>query len=140
DVGETYWIASMWHLGDWRELSWQGEIVLREGIERGDVVSQLGARTGCNIFIWLVADRLDEARAQIAAAERALPAGFHLPHVLAIQAACTVDLYAGDIQAAADRLDQAWPAIERSGLLRIQQLRIELAVLRGQLALADGAR
>jgi hypothetical protein len=60
--------------------------------------------------------------------------------VLAVQAACNLDLYEGDVASASRRLEEAWPAIERIGALRLQQLRIELLALRARVALADASR
>ncbi len=140
DIGETYWLASLCYLGEWRELVRQGPIVLRDAIERGDVVAQLGASTGLAIAAWLLTGHVDEARAQLAAAEAALAPGFHRPHVLALQAACTIELYAKQPQAARERLEAAWPSIDKCGVLRVQHLRVELELLRAQIALADTTR
>jgi hypothetical protein len=81
-----------------------------------------------------------EAQANLTAAEAALPPGFHMPHVLALQAACNLELCDGKPAAAAARLDAAWANIDKSGVLRIQQMRIELDLLRARVALADGGR
>ena len=53
-----------------------------------------------------------------------LPAGFHLPHVYAAAAACNVEMYLGNVGAAAKRLAEVWPEIERIGALRSQHLRV----------------
>ncbi|HUS32016.1 MAG TPA: AAA family ATPase [Kofleriaceae bacterium] len=140
DIGETYWLASLYYLGEWREMMRQGQPILRDAIERGDIVSQLGVRTGRSNLAWLIAGRPDEARAQLAAAEASLPEGFHLPHVLAIQAACNIDIYADAPNAAGGRLEEAWPHFERIGALRMQHLRVELLALRARIALADSTR
>jgi tetratricopeptide (TPR) repeat protein/tRNA A-37 threonylcarbamoyl transferase component Bud32 len=138
NVGETYWLQTLFYLGEWRELIRHSQLLLRDAIERNDVVAQLGVRTGrCNLA-WLIAGRADEARAQLDAAEASLPAGFHLPHVLAVQAACNIDVYTGKIAEAAKRLDDAWPHIDRIGALRSQYLRVELLLLRARIWLADG--
>jgi hypothetical protein len=63
-----------------------------------------------------------------------------MPHILTLQAACNIELYAQDAAAASARLDAAWPNVDRSGVLRVQHLRVELSLLRAQLALADTAR
>jgi tetratricopeptide (TPR) repeat protein/tRNA A-37 threonylcarbamoyl transferase component Bud32 len=137
DIGETYWLASLYYLGEWRELIRHGQLLLRDATERNDVVAQLGVRTGrCNLA-WLIAGRPDEARAQLDAADKSLAPGFHLPHVLALQAACNIELYRGDVAAAARRLDQAWPQIDRIGALRMQHLRVELQYMRVRTLVAD---
>ena len=140
DVGESYWLGTLAYLGEWREQLRHSQSLLREALERGDVVARLGVILRPWPLAALVAGRADEARAQIEAAERSLAPGFHLPHVLAVQATCNVELYAGDAAGAARRLEQAWPEIERIGVLRNQQLRIELGHLRTRLWLADPSR
>ena len=137
DVGETYWLGTLYYLGEWRELARQSQLLLRDALERGDVVAQLGIRTGRSNLVWLIAGRPDEARAQLEAAEKSLAPGFHLPHVLAVQAACNIDLYRRDAASAARRLAEAWPEIEKIGALRLQQLRVELELLRARVALAN---
>jgi tetratricopeptide (TPR) repeat protein/tRNA A-37 threonylcarbamoyl transferase component Bud32 len=140
DIGETYWLAALYYLGEWREMMRQGLPILRDAIERGDIVSQLGVRTGRSNLAWLIAGRPDEARAQLAAAETSLAEGFHLPHVLAIQAACNIEIYMENASVAHERLEAAWPQLERIGALRMQHLRVELLVLRARIALADARR
>ena len=140
DVGESYWLATLAQLGEWRELHRQSTLLLHDAIERGDVVAQIAIRVRPAAFTWLIAGRPDEARAQLDAAERALAPRFHLPHVLAVLAACNIDLYCGDAAGAARRLDEVSPAIERLGVQRIQQLRVELELLRARIALADVRR
>jgi hypothetical protein len=137
DIGETYWLATLYYLGEWREMMRQGQPILRDAIERGDVVSQLGVRTGRSNLAWLIAGRPEEARAQLADAEASLPEGFHMPRVLAIQAACNIDLFCGDVAVAWERLEAAWPQIDRIGALRMQHLRVELLSMRARIALAD---
>jgi tetratricopeptide (TPR) repeat protein len=138
DLAETYWLATLYYLGEWRELARAGGHLLRDAIERGDVVAQVGIQSGVANLAWLLTNRADEARAQQTAAEAALSPGFHLPHVSILLAACNIDVYDGDPDAASRRLDAAWPEIERLRALRSQQLRIELAFLRARVAIARG--
>jgi hypothetical protein len=140
DIAETYWLGTLLYLGEWRELARLAPSLLRDALERGDVVAQLGLRTGRTALAYLLAGHVDEARTQLADAERSLATGFYLPHVLAIQAACEIDLYAGKAPNARARLAEAWPDIERIGVLRVQQLRVELSILRARVALADTTR
>jgi serine/threonine protein kinase/tetratricopeptide (TPR) repeat protein len=137
DIGETYWLGALSYLGEWRELHRQSLLLLRDAEARGDVVSQLGIRTRSGLLPWLVAGRVDDARAQLEETHRSLPAGFHLPHVLAVKAACNIELYARDPAAAGRRLDSVWPEIERLGATRLQHLRVELLMLRARILLAD---
>jgi len=138
DVGVAYAVGALYYLGDWREMTRVHAERLRDAVDRDDVVAQQGLRTGRSCMAWLVADSVDEARRQLAAAEATLAPGFHLPHVLAVQAAANVELYAGDARGARARLDAAWPQIERIGATRLHHLRVELSVLRARLVLASG--
>ena len=56
--------------------------------------------------------------------------------MLAVQSACNLELYAGNVTMASTRLEAAWPEIERIGTLRSQNLRVELLYLRARIALA----
>lgn len=137
DIGESYWLSSLYYLGEWRDMIRHANLLLRDAIERNDVVAQLGVQTGrCNLA-WLIAGRPDEARAQLDAAIASLPPGFHLPHVLAGQAACNIAFYLGDVRGAARLLDEMWPNIEKLGVLRMQQLRVELHYLRARVLVAE---
>jgi tetratricopeptide (TPR) repeat protein/tRNA A-37 threonylcarbamoyl transferase component Bud32 len=137
DIGDTFWLATLFYLGEWREMARLTQVLLREASDRGDVVAQQGLRTGrCNLA-WLLIDRPDEAAAQLAMASQTLGEGFHLPHVQAIVAQVNLELYTGAVAAASRRLAEAWPSIEQIGVLRLQQPRIELQLLRARTLLAD---
>jgi len=140
DVGDTFWLASLFYLGEWSEMARMTQMLLRDAIDRADVVAQQGLRTGRCAFAWLLLDRPDEARAQLDIAEKSLGAGFHLPHVSTITAAANIALYQHRVAEAARLVDDAWPQIERLGCARMQQLRVELAMLRARIALADTSR
>ncbi len=138
DIGDTYWLGTLFYLGEWREMSRQAQVLLRDALERGDVIAQHWLRSGrCNTA-WLVSGRADEARAHLEAATAMLGDGFQLPHVHAVVAAAELDLFAGDAASAGHRLRDAWAQIERLGALRIQHVRVELAMLRGRIALVMG--
>jgi len=139
DIAESYWLQALFYLGDWRELARQGQSLLREALDRGDIVAQLAFRTGTCNMIWLFGGRADESRVQLAAAVASLPTGFALPHVLAMVAACNVALYTREVAEASRVIAQTWPEIEKLGVLRFQYLRVELEHLRGRVALADPA-
>jgi hypothetical protein len=63
-----------------------------------------------------------------------------LTHAQTAIAHANVDLYRGDATSAARRIDDALPRIEKIGIPRFQLPRIELAILRARIALADHAR
>ncbi len=136
DIGDTFWLATLFYLGEWREMARITQMLLRDAIDRQDVVAQQNLRIGrCNLA-WLLLDHPDEAREQLAIAERSLSEGFHLPHVSVMTAAVNIDLYTGDATSGARRLDETWDQLERIGCLRLQQPRIELMMLRARTLLA----
>jgi eukaryotic-like serine/threonine-protein kinase len=140
DIGDTFWLATLFYLGDWREMARVTQVLLREASDRGDVLAQQGLRTGrCNLA-WLLLNRPDEAQTQLATALQTVGGGFHLPHVQAVAAQINIDLYAGIPPAASRRLLEAWSGIEQLGLLRLQQPRVELGLLRARVLLADAAQ
>jgi hypothetical protein len=139
DVAETYWLATLFHTGDWRDMERMTQVLLREAIDRSDVAAQQELRIGTPNITWVLLGKPDEARAQLDAAEKTLSPGFHLQAMGAVMAAATIDLYRGDAETASRRLDDTYLQLERSGLARMQHLRIELAMLRARAALARRA-
>jgi eukaryotic-like serine/threonine-protein kinase len=140
DIGDTFWLATLYYLGDWREMARVTQVLLREASDRGDVVAQQGLRTGrCNLA-WLLLNRPDEAQTQLALAVQTLGESFHLPRVQALAAQIQIDLYNGVPASASHKLLEAWPSIEALGVLRIQQPRVELGFLRARTLLADTAQ
>ncbi len=140
DTGDTFWLATLFYLGEWRELARLTQLLLRDAIDRGDEVAQQSLRAGRSNVAWLVLGKPDEARAQLGISTPPIGESFHLPHVSAVVAAASIDLYVHDVDAARTRLDEAWPQIERLGVLRLQQPRIELSYLRARILLADPRR
>ncbi len=139
DIADTFWLATLCYLGEWREMARLTDKLLRDAIERSDVVAQCNLRMGrCN-FAWLVTNRPELAREQLAIAEHALrDDSFRLQDVSLMIAAANIDLYIGDPEAAFSRIDAAWGQLEQIGCLRLQQPRIELALLRARVLLALG--
>jgi hypothetical protein len=113
---------------------------LQEARERGDEYAATRLRTWRGNCGWLILDRPDEARRmanQITV--ESIGHGFHLHHYFELLADCRIDLYLGDGAAAWQRLDQRWPELTGSRLLRIQLVRIEAYALRAACALAAPA-
>ncbi len=140
DIGQSYWLSTLFYLGEWRELVRHGRTLLKDALDRGDVVAQLAIRSGRASWLWLVADRPDEARTQLDAATASLPPGFTLPNVFAVITGCNLAIYTGAYADAVRQLEDAWPDIERLGVLRLQQLRVELQLLRARVVFGDPSR
>src|ERR1051325_2287390 len=64
--------------------------------------------------------------------------GFHFQHLQALWTESLIDLYNGQASEAWRRVEERWPALLESLLLRIQVVRIESWYLHGRVALAAG--
>ncbi|HZO15672.1 MAG TPA: hypothetical protein VFB62_20505, partial [Polyangiaceae bacterium] len=136
---EFFGLGALYYLGSMRELAELVPQRLREAEERGDLYRATGLRSWRTNVAWLVGDQPDVARAQIVeAALRWTRQGFHLQHYYELFSHCQIDLYEGDAARAHSRIASAWPKLERSMLLRIQNTRVESWYLRARAALGIG--
>jgi hypothetical protein len=129
-------LATMHYTGDVAALRAEVPALRREALARGDLYAAANLGTWIANSAWLMDDDVDGARRAIreAQAEWGRDA-FLLQHYWHFYAATTVDLYAGEPEAAWQRIDDHWPDLRRSLLLRIQGLRVEGHWLRARAAL-----
>jgi len=139
DLSEIYRIATLWSLGELREILRLHSEYLRAAEERGDAYSQRGLRGWRSNLVWLIRDDPAEARAQARRADtgRGLGEHFHLHHYYDVLAHTMIDLYESDGAAAFQRMATTWKEIDGSHLLRIQAVRAECLWLRGTAAVAS---
>jgi hypothetical protein len=124
------------HLGELNTMYHRRLAFLARAQERGNLLVETHFRIRLSV-LWLAAD--DPARAEKEVMDgigRWSQGGFHLQHLLALVGLTQVDLYTGQGQAAFDRLQQQWPTLKMSLLMRVQVLRIEADYLRARCALA----
>jgi len=125
------------YLGELRRLAERGPALLEEASSRGDLLAQTGIRVGYTSILWLAHDDPEGGRRDVAdAVARWSRRGFLLQHFYELSSQTLFDLYAGEPRAAWDRLEQKWPELQSSMLLRMQRVRIEAFSLRGRTALA----
>jgi hypothetical protein len=146
DVG---WECSTGRSSCYNTRLWLGE--LAEIGRRAPAWARSGERVG-DLFSWvtgdlysaiveLFEDRPREARTRASLAiGRWSRNGFHLQHWLALKVTILCDLYEGDAESAYARLSQAWEALDESGLLRMQLMRIDAFLLRGTVAIASSRK
>jgi serine/threonine protein kinase len=135
----VFMLGALAHLGAYREISARLPPLLEEAEARGDRFAHVTLRLGPPHVVWLAHDDPAGAlRDAEDATARWSKRDFHLQHYYAMVARAEALLYHGDARRAARVLDDARPALERSLLLRIQRLRIDLSFLRGRVALAAG--
>jgi hypothetical protein len=133
-------LQSLAHMGRLKELSERQPVALRAAIERGDLYSAVGLRTGHPNLVWLLAGDSARARHEVTEAIREWSKrGFHLEHYFELLALSQADLYDGQAGAAYDRIAGKQEAIRRSFITRVQGVRISLWQLRARAALGVAA-
>lgn len=136
----TYSLASLFYLGAARELAKRVPLHLSEARDRGDLYAAVEFATGRSVVAWLVGDQVARARAEIAQAIRPWSRrGFHSQHFWGLVARVHLELYAGDGQTAWGLLEESWPEIARSMILRVKFDLVEILGLRARSALALAA-
>jgi serine/threonine protein kinase len=125
------------YMGELGELAARVTPALREVEAQDDHHSIQHLRTGPMTLLGLAADDADGVAVMLESAGAGLPRGaFLVQHYFALLGQCQLDLYRGDDTAAYDRVTAAWPALQRSLLLRIQPIRIMALEQRARCALA----
>jgi len=131
----SHWALIM--LGRVAEVAGRIPRRLREAEERGDRYATTNLRTGLPNLALLVAGDAQGARAVV---EQAMGEwsrrGFHIQHFYGLLAQVHIDLYLGDGAAAYTRVTEAWPALEKSLLPRVQLVRALAWDLRARTAIA----
>jgi hypothetical protein len=59
-----------------------------------------------------------------------------MQHFYALRQEALCEMYAGDPRDTFERLDETWPALRRSNMLRVPLIRIDALAIRGRLTLA----
>lgn len=137
NTAATYSLASLFYLGETLELSHRVPLRLSEVRARGDLYAAVDLAAGRSAVAWLVGDDVSRARQEISAAmDHWSTRGFHAQHFWALFARVHLELYVGDGLAAWRLLEDRWPDIARSLILRVQFNHVELLGLRARSALA----
>ncbi len=137
DVGVSMWLGALFHLGETKLIARQVPGLLREASERGDVFAMRAFRGWRGNMAWLIVGRPTAARSHLQAAMPPNPDGHvTVQRYYELISGLQIDLYEGEIAAAAARLAEAMPIFIRGKLLRLQTMRIELGWVRGRILLA----
>ena len=131
--------ASMYFLGEIRELSQRLPVLLQNAHARGDLYeSTLEIRVAH--ILRLACDEPDGANADLSAAVGRWPqSGFYMQHWWAMIAGVEIAMYRGDAAGAWSLVQSQWGALQRSLLMRAQYIRIESLFHRARAALALAA-
>ncbi|HTM22121.1 MAG TPA: AAA family ATPase, partial [Kofleriaceae bacterium] len=140
DTVQSFYLYSLFYLGQLKELAQITPTWLRLAHARGDLYACNQLRAGLGTTAWLVDGQVDEAYRQVDEAERNWAhQGYHVQHYHQLLARANIDLYRGDPAGAMSRLEREWPALAASLLLRVSAVRNEGHTLRGRCALARAA-
>ncbi|HEY1954992.1 MAG TPA: AAA family ATPase [Polyangiaceae bacterium] len=140
DAATLYSMRSLLQLGQLGALRAELPERLAFAEARGDRFVQNSLRSGELNLVWLAYGDVEGARREVASAEENADDGLGVPHLQTLIARARIDLYAGEPAQAERRFIEAWPAIERSRLLRIQSQRITVLGVRARVALASARK
>jgi eukaryotic-like serine/threonine-protein kinase len=136
NIAQNLVIWSLMYQGELGQLSRQVPVILANARSSGNLYIATELCTRSN-FVWLAADDPDEGeREVIETIERWSQKGFHRQHYSATLARVQTELYRGRAQTAWALIDDCWPALQRTLLLRAQLVRVEASYLRARCALA----
>ena len=140
-TAQIFGLRARYFLGDIGALSDRVPVLLAYADERGDRYAAASLRQGYPSLAWLARGdeegALDEIRRGSA---NWSSVGFHVQHFAAILAEAHVYLYQLLGPRAHDLVQNAWPSITRSLLMRVQYVRVEAYFLRARCALAAALR
>jgi serine/threonine protein kinase len=124
-------------LGEVAEIGRRLPALVKEARERDDLYAVTNLSLVIGTFVRLADDEPERARRELRQViDEWSQYGFHVQHMNRLFDEVQIDLYQGDGSAAWDRVTAQWPALARSYLLRVQQVRIFLLHLRARAALA----
>ncbi|WP_433936438.1 serine/threonine-protein kinase PknK [Sorangium cellulosum] len=140
NMGHMAGLRALEELGRFAELGARTRAYLREAEGRGDVFAEVTARLYDGVHRAIAGDTAG-ARAEARAVRRLWSQeGLHVQHLYAHRIDLLSDLHDDRAEAAARAIEEAWPAIARSFLVRIPITRIDARLMRARAALAAASR
>ena len=133
---QRFLLSSLMYLGELRKMADRLPNLISEAKERGNLYASTVLRSRMHI-VWLAADEPDRAKREtLEALAEWSPSGFYLQHFYALFSLTQIELYSGMVHLAWKHIQDQWPALMNSMLLRIQVLRVESMHLKARCALA----
>ncbi len=137
NIAKVYHIPILVEMGKVAELCRLSKAWYADAMERGNLFGARMFSTGWGILVWLSKDDLAGAREALAAGQSQHRAGtYHLADFYDLIAQVLIDLYAEDADAAYRHVNEAWPLLEKSQLMRIRVVRQRTLLLRAWSCLA----
>jgi hypothetical protein len=135
-MGAIRAVEELGHLNDYRLRC---QTLLDDADARGDVYGRVTAVL-YEALAHLAADQPALMRQQVATSMRVwTQSAFSVQHLYAVRLEAMADIYQDQPEKAWSRVGEVWPALKRSGLLRIPIMRIDAYALRARAALALAA-
>jgi hypothetical protein len=124
-------------LGEVAEIGRRLPALIKEARERNDLYAVTNLSLVVRTFVRLADDEPERARRELRQVmDEWSQQGFHVQHMNRLIDEVQIGLYQGEGGAAWEQATCHWPALARSHLLRVQQVRIFLLHLRARAALA----
>jgi hypothetical protein len=137
DNAHYYSLVSLLNLGKFRELRKTLPALLKEAHDRGDLYFATNMRTRFSWVLRLAQDEPRQAQEELQQAiERWSSQAFHLQHWYELSGQVESFLYAGEAVTARRHLDDRWPLLKSSLLLRVQIVLLNSLYLRARCAIA----
>jgi serine/threonine protein kinase len=128
---------SLFYLGELRELSRRLPVLLAESEKRGNLYALSNFGSFARPMAALAADSPDIAERDLQDVMRRWShKGFHVQHAMGLYGQGLIDLYRDDGRIAWAHFNEKWPALKKSLLLRVQQIRTFIYHTRARCALA----
>ncbi len=128
---------ALFYLGGLRELSLHLPGLIREALQRDDLMMVATLRIRHAYLMHLAVDDPDTARANLRdVVDEWSHKGFHNQHYWALIADAETAIYRGEPIGAREQLENQWQQLKRSRLLRFQLYRVEALHVRARSALA----
>lgn len=134
-------IASLFYLGHFAELSRRVPTLLTQATAQGNLYATTTFRTHFSTIAWLTVDDVAEARRQLALARAEWTSSeFELPRCSMFVSEVYIALYTGQPELAFSLIEQYWPALSASHILKVSSVYLQLWYLRGVCALGASKR
>lgn len=137
DTAMSFQLRALIQTGDLHEIRLRLPGYLKDVRDKGDLYAEVNLRSRATWVIHLADDQPSLARRELEEAVKLWSQrGFHIQHYWHLTGKVETALYEGDALGAWRLLEQTWPKVEKSLLLRIQYTRTEGRHLRCRAALA----
>ncbi len=132
---QTHLFDTMAWMGDWHQLTEALPGAIERARERGDLYSEMMFTLRLVPLASHAADEPERGRAALGELRRWSTRVFDLEHLVALYQTVENALYRDDPATLDRTFGDLWPALERSGLLRMEKFYVELRELRARASL-----